>query len=56
MRDRLCSQGCQGDLRCLLCPHSFESLGHVLCQCPTARIILEAAPFNLPIVRGYILI
>lgn len=50
MTDRLCTRGCQGDLKCLLYPHSFESLGHVLCQCPNAKIVLEAAPFNLPTV------
>lgn len=46
-RDRLRSRGYQGDLRCILCSHNYESLGHVFCQCSTARNILEAAPFNL---------
>lgn len=37
----------RGELSCLLYPHAFASLGHVLCPCPIARTILEAAPFNL---------
>lgn len=45
--DLIRSRGYQGDLKCLLCSHAYESLGHVLCHCSTARSILEAAgPFQ----------
>ncbi|XP_062014381.1 uncharacterized protein LOC133730890 [Rosa rugosa] len=44
---KLSTKGYEGDLQCILCPHAYEVISHVLCKCPTAAAILTAPPFNL---------
>lgn len=44
-RAKLISKGYVGDTSCLLCSHPYETVGHVMCECPTAKSIIEGYPF-----------
>lgn len=46
-RAQLSTKGYMGDLRCLLCSHPFETIGHIVCECPIAQEILTKPPFSL---------
>lgn len=46
-REKLSNKGYSGDMRCLLCSHSFETIGHIICECPTAKVIFTQPPFSL---------
>lgn len=43
-RAQLSTKGYMGDLRCLLCSHSFETIGHIVCECPVAQEISQSRP------------
>lgn len=50
-RAKLITKGYSGDLNCLLCNHPFETIGHLVCECPLAKAILCNPPFMLhPVV------
>lgn len=44
-REKLYTKGYTGDMDCFLCPHRLESVGHVLCDCPTTSAIFDGVPF-----------
>lgn len=46
-REKLSNKGYSSDMRCLLCSHSFETIGHIICECPTAKAIFTQPPFSL---------
>lgn len=46
-RAKLVSKGYVGDMSCLLCSHSYESIGHIMCECPTTKSIIGSPPFSL---------
>lgn len=45
-KDRLSTKGYSGDMRCLLCSSHVETIGHIVCEFPTARGILQQPPFS----------
>ncbi|XP_062028333.1 uncharacterized protein LOC133744209 [Rosa rugosa] len=46
-RERLLAKGYTGTTECLLCQNHIEDNYHLFCQCPLAKQILSAPPFNL---------
>ncbi|XP_024178139.1 uncharacterized protein LOC112184080 [Rosa chinensis] len=46
-RERLLAKGYTGTIECLLCQSRIEDNYHLFCQCPLAKQILSAPPFNL---------
>lgn len=50
-RAKLTTKGYSGELNCLLCNHPFETIGHIVRDCPLAKDILSHPPFMLhPVV------
>lgn len=46
-REKLSFKGYIGEMKCLLCPHPLETVGHIMCECPSEKAILGSPPFSI---------
>lgn len=46
---KLSMKGYEGDMRCLLCSHPFETIGHIHVGCPMAQTIVVEPPFSFQV-------